>query len=522
MAFGALLNAPLLDTPAAAASSDVGPMGGGSFGGISTNAFFVSGALVMLAGFVASWVRSWVWKVYRKVQEQFFVRVTVSSRDEAFYFVTQWLAEHEYSKSARNVKMQTMYDPKDTRDSDPAVLLVPADGDHFLMYKGKYLWVNRKTENGGSDGGGRGNYRSRGGESIMEEETLTICFFSWPFSDKAERQKLVVDLVEEARRAWVSKADGHTSVYVSSGNRWSLACTRAHRPVGSVVLRHGLASSLVDDARTFLASRAWYAERGIPYRRGYLFHGPPGCGKTSFILALAAEIDASMIYVLNLSDPALSDAQLNSLLNRTRPGSLVLFEDVDAAFVQRQAGSEKKNAISFSGLLNALDGVYSQEGRMVFMTTNHIEKLCPALIRPGRVDVQREFALADRGMLRGIFEKFYATKTTSDGDEDDAMMDEGSSECRTSEDDDDERLEELCETFTLSIPENAVSMAEVQGFLLVRRGDPEAAAREARQWYEDLVDSKTAIENVKKETEVVKEEKHEEEKLEEEAMNEIK
>ena len=59
-----------------------------------------------------------------------------------------------------------------------------------------------------------------------------------------------------------------------------------------------------------------------------------------------------------------------------------MLEDVDAIFVERKAQSEK-GGVTFSGLLNAIDGVASQEGRIFIMTTNHIEKLDPALIRPG-------------------------------------------------------------------------------------------------------------------------------------------
>jgi chaperone BCS1 len=78
--------------------------------------------------------------------------------------------------------------------------------------------------------------------------------------------------------------------------------------------------------------------------------------------------------------------------------SILLLEDVDAAFVGRSAadGTASSSRITFSGLLNAIDGVAAQEGRVLFMTTNHVEKLSEALVRPGRVDVRLEFKLADR------------------------------------------------------------------------------------------------------------------------------
>ena len=74
---------------------------------------------------------------------------------------------------------------------------------------------------------------------------------------------------------------------------------------------------------------------GIPYRRGYLLHGPPGCGKSSFITALAGELGFS-ICVLNLSERGLSDDRLHHLLAVAPTETIILLEDVDAAFVSRE------------------------------------------------------------------------------------------------------------------------------------------------------------------------------------------
>jgi len=92
------------------------------------------------------------------------------------------------------------------------------------------------------------------------------------------------------------------------------------------------------------------------------------------------------ICYLNLSGDSLNDDSLNRLLNSTPTQSIILLEDIDAIFVGRESVRGAKTGVSFSGLLNALDGVRSQEGRILFMTTNHREKLDPALLRPGRAD----------------------------------------------------------------------------------------------------------------------------------------
>ena len=87
--------------------------------------------------------------------------------------------------------------------------------------------------------------------------------------------------------------------------------------------------------------------------------------------------------------------------------SILLLEDIDAAFKNNRT-SEQANFVTFSGLLNALDGVASSEERVVFMTTNHIERLDPALIRPGRVDVKYYLGFASQSQMSKMFVQFYS------------------------------------------------------------------------------------------------------------------
>jgi chaperone BCS1 len=100
------------------------------------------------------------------------------------------------------------------------------------------------------------------------------------------------------------------------------------------------------------------------------------------------------ICYLNLSGDDLDDDGLNRALNECPAGSIILLEDIDGIFVQREevqkeeSKRHRRRQVTFAGLLNALDGVRSQEGRILFMTTNHREKLDPALLRPGRADFE--------------------------------------------------------------------------------------------------------------------------------------
>ncbi|XP_039351761.1 mitochondrial chaperone BCS1 isoform X2 [Mauremys reevesii] len=162
-------------------------------------------------------------------------------------------------------------------------------------------------------------------------------------------------------------------------------------------------------------------QEGIPYRRGYLLYGPPGCGKSSFITALAGELEYG-ICLLSLSDRSLSDDRLNHLLSVAPQQSIILLEDVDAAFVSRDLAAENPTAyqgmgrLTFSGLLNALDGVASTEARIVFMTTNHVDRLDPALVRPGRVDLKQYVGPCSRWQISRMFQRFYPDQPAAAGE----------------------------------------------------------------------------------------------------------
>lgn len=193
--------------------------------------------------------------------------------------------------------------------------------------------------------------------------------------------------------------EGKTLMYTAMGSEWrQFGHPRKRRPIDSVVLDKGVGERILRDCNEFISNPSWYTDRGIPYRRGkihikdllivifimilvigYLLHGPPGCGKSSFITALAGELEFA-ICVLNLSERGLSDDRLNHLLSVAPQNSIILLEDIDAAFLSREDTAQQKSAyegltrVTFSGLLNCLDGVASTEARIMFMTTNYLDR----------------------------------------------------------------------------------------------------------------------------------------------------
>eukprot|EP01117_Protostelium_nocturnum_P009121 TRINITY_DN3267_c0_g2_i1.p2 TRINITY_DN3267_c0_g2~~TRINITY_DN3267_c0_g2_i1.p2 ORF type:complete len:448 (-),score=154.96 TRINITY_DN3267_c0_g2_i1:46-1389(-) len=373
----------------------------------------------------------------------FIISVAVDSKDESFRWIMEWLSAHPYSLTATNLGMITQYDEdhggaRTSESNRPRVIVSPFLGNHFLKYKGSYYWITRSRDSNANDLTNGGFY-----------ECITVTLFG-------RNRKAINGLLQDAMDLAFKKEEGKLVLWVNANGSWSrFGAPRIPRPLSSVILDARLKDLILSDVTEFLSSKAWYRDMGIPFRRGYLLYGYPGTGKSSFIRALAGELKVHLCLV-SLNDKNMTDEDLNSLLNNAPPRSILLLEDVDAAFTQRDNG-ETASRVTFSGLLNALDGVGSQEGKILFMTTNKINMLDPALIRPGRVDVRCFFGLANRFQIGSLYERFYP------GSNHEAVSD-----------------------FKSKIPENTVSMADLQGYLLEHKKYPIKALQGVEEWLKSI------------------------------------
>ncbi|KAI7816394.1 P-loop containing nucleoside triphosphate hydrolase protein [Gamsiella multidivaricata] len=316
---------------------------------------------------------------------------------------------------------------------------------------------------------------------------------------------LIQSLILEAQRKFIDRDQSRTVIFQADQyGAWRRTKSRPKRPLDTIVMDPKLKNYIVEDAKEFFASESWYSERGLPFRRGLLLYGSPGTGKTSFIHALAGELGLN-IYVVNLSSKNLTDDTLSELVSDTPSRCLLLIEDVDAAFVQRESRSAA-TGITFSGLLNSVDGVSAQEGRMLCMTTNHLERLDEALIRPGRVDVRARFGKATQSQAKELFIKFYphsthmpdsTTKTNSNKKQllvqDDCFLEKSGtiagnatvpSSLKYGASLSAQQTGVLAKQFANAIPDQVFSIAQLQGFLMGYKKSPDLAVRHATEFVE--------------------------------------
>jgi len=360
------------------------------------NAVASGGLMLMIIGGLSVYLRSvpetiWYWLVRETT-----MLITVADDDAAFVWVKEWFLEQKFLARIRNIDL-------DTTLRNERIAMIPAPGKHWFWYRGWpfEVWFSR-TE----------STAERGARRI---ESFT---FRTPGRSRARLQQLVNDVVQ-----CHVKRQGVQSFLYTYNDGWEYIDGYAPRLLESVVLEPGEKEHLIEDVARFRKSKQRYQRLGVPYHRGYLLYGPPGTGKTSLVSALAAHF-AMSIYTVNLTD--FTDRSLMSAVNQVPANSVLLFEDIDCmkssqnrtseTVVQIAAAAKEsvQNGVTLSGLLNVLDGFYAPTGVLFVMTTNHVEKLDEALLRPGRIDYKLYLGKASDRQKVELYCRFFPESSEAD------------------------------------------------------------------------------------------------------------
>ena len=458
-------------------------------------------ALVSIGVLVLAMIKATQYFFYRVFLHYFASSVSIDSGDELYFMMMGWLAEQEMIKRCRSLHAVTLPDPAtagigedhtygqgDENSQETGWTLFcrrrlplryePSFGEHFLWHAGRPLRFDRSTR------------RSGWGSTQDEAEILTITCIG-------RSTRAIKELLAEVRARVLQSQRAKTKIWRPRrkigglpGGLWTRPLTLRSRPLDSVVLDETQKSKIIEDVEEYLqpSTAEWYASRGVPYRRGYLFHGPPGTGKTSMAYSLAGTFGLD-VYFIPLS--SLGDDDLPVLFASLPQPCMVLLEDIDDARLKRdmtESGvptndntSRPSSGISMATLLNVIDGVGSSEGRVLVITTNYLDRLDAALTRPGRIDMRAEFALASPSQIAKLFLRMYqapeSTQTSPQKDLEQHNKVEISAE----------QLHQLSQDFA-AVWTRQLSPAAVQGYLLMHKSDPHLALENAPKWIQEHAD----------------------------------
>ena len=427
-----------------------------------------AGSIIAIAGVVPSawqFIRSSWHEISAWVSQVFLASVTIPGGDPINRQIVQWVLAHKsrrYHTFTGRSEVQ-----RDNADRAAAlkktrrpVQYCPHWVSRWFWYGGTFFMANRSIDSFAS-AISNPSYDGIGGEDL----TLSC------FGRSADPIMLLIDACREF-------ADKQTQFFViiyardRYGLSWQPKYRKPIRRLETVHFDDEVKQELVADMRQYLEPRTQrlYQSRSMPYRRGYLFYGPPGTGKTSLSTALAGEFGLDL-YEMKIPSVA-SDSDLEQMFQEIPPQCIVLLEDIDAVWVDRSASpsdNQRNNAsdrsvCTLSGLLNVLDGVGSQEGRIVIMTTNKPELLDVALVRPGRVDMKIFLGNISQRSAEQMFVRMFAPELSAVSHLDI------------------KQIQELAAEFANEIPEDTFTPSQLQGFFQLHLSSADEAASSIRSW----------------------------------------
>lgn len=377
---------------------------------IQTNQTLLTVLGVGGAGTIIMWLKGIPQAIFNLLKREFTTEIIVTSQNIAFHNIMKLIEKKYADKNFRKLKlMNGMW-------GDSGVTMGIGYGFHIIRYKSQFLFLNLTKESANQT-----NY---------DKDNLSILKIGRSHSVFSDLIKEAYEIVEEKNTNKIYKMESD----------WYYIKDQKKRAIESVFLEKGKKDKLFNAIEKFIKNEDWYLKHGIPYQLGILLYGPPGTGKTSIIKAVASYFNYSIYYL-----PSSGLYKIEKAVSLLPDNSILVIEDIDTNNVtnsrddeneevkEQDAKSEhitSEKAVSvtedekefkkflrmgLSEILNSLDGIFSTHGRILIATTNHIEDLDTALIRPGRIDIKIEIGYVNNELLEQFCNSFYPNNNVDFG-----------------------------------------------------------------------------------------------------------
>lgn len=360
------------------------------------NPFFLTAFVAGIVSGVVIYFKDGVREMYQLLQRKLVFTCVIYQNDPIFSDFEIWFYAH-YGEKYRNVEASTSettdnYYPAPAignKIKEAKVYFRQSEGIFFINFKGKFILIKK------------------GKEKLEHATEIRSVYFNQYHFYAIRGSKKIKELLETAVDFSAKKAKANElRIYANTAwGEWNISSRISAKDIANVIINQGRKAELISDMDTFLSSKEEYDRRHIFYKRGYGFHGDPGNGKTSLALAMASYMNKD-IYSIDLNSLN-GNSELRTAFVNLNGNAVLLIEDIDGYFKLREP-VKSDSKISFSTLLNCIDGALYKEGLVIIITTNKKDHLDPALIRAGRIDMMFEVPRPGADEINQYLKVFYA------------------------------------------------------------------------------------------------------------------
>lgn len=357
---------------------------------LKDNQFLTGGVMLGLLASIFYPLKSLPLIIWNKIKFYFTYKIYLDQNDEVYNIFTQWFSEN-YPSKFKNIEVR--FNPNIGNNIESSSIRkrwklwkFQYIDSNFIFYNKRLLWISKKRK-----------------ELESARDAFSRFHNSYEISGFFAKEAIEEICKELIAKKVELEGNNPISIFATAqyGN-FDKIKTNPIKDFDNIFFKEK--ENYLTDLDKFMSNKEFYKRRGINYKRTYLLYGRGGTGKSSVAGATAKYLDYDL-YIFNINAIE-NDGQFIQLISKVPSKSVIVFEDIDCHINDRDI---KNDEVSFSTLLNVMDGLYSPSDVIFILTTNKIEKLDEAFLRKGRVDLQLCLDYPDVNLIEQFVSSFYET-----------------------------------------------------------------------------------------------------------------